>query len=131
MTQGMRQVLSNAAGIEDREQAALYITDYCNQMQTQAFSDARQLLNDVRWYHSKNSNTLKNGRNPETHEVIDELKEIDPLEVSLNADPYFVVPEIGEKVRPPARTNQAVIAAAAVALVLAGALYLLIRRRKD
>ena len=130
MTQGMRQVLSNAAGIEDREQAALYITDYCNQTQTQTFSDARQLLNDVRWYHSKNSNTLKNGRNPETHEVIDELKEIDPLEVSLSADPYFVVPEISEKGQSPAQTNQTVIGAAAVVLVLAGALYLLIKRRK-
>ena len=29
--------------------------------------EAGALLNDVRWYMSRNSNTMKNGRNPETH----------------------------------------------------------------
>ena len=72
----------------DREAAARYITDYCNAVQEQAFLDAGQLLNDVRWYMSKNSNTMKNGRNPETHEVLDELKPIDPLTIRLNPAVY-------------------------------------------
>ena len=92
MTAGMNTVLKNASGM-DHETAARYLTDYCNAMQNQAFSDAGQLLNDVRWYMSKNSNTMKNGRNPETNEVIDELKEIDPLIVRLDAGAYRTIPE--------------------------------------
>ena len=88
MTQGMPEVLKNASAMSDRTAAARYITDYCNKMQEQAFEDAGVLLNDVRWYMNKNSNTLKNGRNPETHEVLDELKPIDPLDVKLDAAVY-------------------------------------------
>ena len=130
MTQGMPQVLSNAAGIEDREQASRYITDYCNQMQEQAFSDARQLLNDVRWYHSHNSNTLKNGRNPETHDVTDELAEKEPLNVSLDPDPYYTIPEISEKANSQISTNKGVIGVVTVLIVLAGALFLLLKKNK-
>ena len=46
----------------------------------------------MRWYHSQNSNTLKNGRNPETHEVLDELKAIEPLTVTADAAAYQVAP---------------------------------------
>ena len=42
---------------------------------------------------SHNSNTMKNGRNPETHEIIDELKEIDPMKVKLDASVYSIIPE--------------------------------------
>ena len=45
---------------------------------------------------SRNSNTMKNGRNPETHEIIDELKEIDPMEVKLDASVYGVIPQTPE-----------------------------------
>ena len=55
-------------------------------MQEQAFADAGQLLNDVRWYHSQNSNTMKNGRNPETHEVLDELKPEAVVKASQTAE---------------------------------------------
>lgn len=48
--------------------------------------------NDVRWYRSHNSNTMKNGRKPETHEVIDELKRVDPLTVTLDPSVYDYVP---------------------------------------
>ncbi|MBR2278747.1 MAG: hypothetical protein IJ872_05985, partial [Eubacterium sp.] len=65
-------------------------------MQEQAFIDSGVLLNDVMWYMSENSNSMKNGKNPETHEVMDELKKIKPMTVSLNADVYSKVPEIGE-----------------------------------
>ena len=89
MTGGMGKVLAAAAAMEDREAACQFITEYCNRMQEQAFSDAGKLLNAVRWYRSQNSNTMKNGRNPETHDVLDELKKVDPLEITLNPEDYF------------------------------------------
>ncbi len=92
MTKGMRAVLTAAAAMEDPERARQYITDYCNRMQEQAFADAGKLLNAVRWYKSQNSNTMKNGTNPETHEILDELKPIDPLQVTLDPQVYSIVP---------------------------------------
>ena len=90
MITALASVLKDAADM-DSDAAAQYITDYCNKVQTQAFDDAGTLLNQVRWYKSKNSNTMKNGRNPETNEVLDERKPIDPLEVTLDATVYGVV----------------------------------------
>ena len=58
MTQGMGEVLENASKMNDRTAAAQYITDYCNKMQEQAFEDAGELLNDVRWYKTKICNRL-------------------------------------------------------------------------
>ncbi len=92
MAQGMKTVLENAAALGDSEKARQYITDYCNAMQEQAFDDAGQLLNAVRWYKSKNSNTMKNGRNPETNEVLDERKAVAPLTVELDASVYQAIP---------------------------------------
>ena len=83
-----------AAAMEDREAARQLITDFCNALQEQAFSDAGKLLNAVRFYKSQNSNTMKNGRNPETHEVLDELKPVNPLKVTLDPEAYFRVPVI-------------------------------------
>ena len=40
---------------------------------------------------------MKNGRNPETHEVIDELKEIPPMEVRLDPAEWLRLPEIVRK----------------------------------
>ena len=85
MAQGIPAVLRLAAAMEDPEAARGFITDCCSRLQDQAFADAGRLLNSVHWYHSKNSNTMKNGRNPETHDVIDELKPIPPLETGLDA----------------------------------------------
>lgn len=96
MAQGMAAVLRAAAALDDADAAHAYITDYCNAMQEQAFSDAGQLLNDVRWYKSKNSNTMKNGRNPETGEVLDELRAVAPLTVALDPSVYAQVPETPE-----------------------------------
>ena len=92
MTQSMATVLETAAALEDHAAARQYITDYCNAVQEQAFDDAGKLLNDVRWYRSQNSNTMKNGRNPETHEILDERKPIPPLEVTLDASVYQALP---------------------------------------
>ena len=97
MIRGMSEILQTAAGMNDTAVAKQYITDYCNAMQDQAFADAGQMLNDVRWYHSHNSNTMKNGRNPETHEVTDELKPIPPLTVTLDTAPYQYMPPIPEE----------------------------------
>ena len=92
MAKQMPEILQAAARMEDTAAAMQVITDYCTAMQEQAFADAGQLLNDVRWYHSQNSNTMKNGRNPETHEVLDELKAIEPLTVTADAAAYQVAP---------------------------------------
>ena len=92
MANQMPEILQAAAQMEDTAAAKQYITDYCTAMQEQAFADAGQLLNDVRWYHSQNSNTMKNGRNPETHEVLDELKAIEPLTVTADAAAYQYAP---------------------------------------
>lgn len=100
MIRGMSEVLKNASEVNDPELSSQYITDYCNAMQEQAFSDAGKLLNDVRWYMSKNSNTMKNGRNPETHDATDELKEIEPLAVGLDGAAYQKIPAIPHKYTP-------------------------------
>ncbi len=95
MIAGMRTVLQTAVAERDNsspEDVAAYITDYCNGLQEQAFSDARSLLNDVRWSMSKNSNTMKAGRNPETHEATDEETIYDPMIVSLFGSDYADVP---------------------------------------
>ena len=85
MIRDLKTVLHTAQDMKAREQARKYLTLYCNRLQDKAFSDAGQLLNDVRWYHSQNSNTMKNGRNPETHEILDSLKPIPPLPIRLDA----------------------------------------------
>ena len=36
---------------------------------------------------------MKNGRNPETHEVLDELKPVDPLKITLDPGAYFFIPD--------------------------------------
>lgn len=92
MVSTMAQVLENASTLNS-EEAKKYITNYCNSVQEYAFEDAGQLLNDVMWYMSKNSNTMKNGRNPETGEAYDSEKVIDPLTVGLDASKYSVIPE--------------------------------------
>ena len=85
MARDFGRILRIAADMDDRGAARQLITDCCSALQEQAFADAGQLLNDVRLYHSMNCNTMKNGRNPETHEVIDELRVIPPLEVRTDA----------------------------------------------
>ena len=100
MIRGMREFLYLASQTDFAETGYQIVTDYCNKMQEQAFADAGTLLNEVRWYMSKNSNTMKNGRNPETHDVIDELKPVEPLKISIDGSVYQTLPErteTGEK----------------------------------
>ena len=93
MAAGMAEVLKRAAA-EDPKTAADYITAYCSQMQEQAFSDAKGLLNTVMWTMAKNSNTLKHERDPKTHEILDTLTVIPPMEVTLDGSAYHTVPDL-------------------------------------
>lgn len=74
--------------------AAKILTDYCNKEQKLAFLDAKNVLNDIRWYMSENSNTMKNVRVRETNEVLEVLGEIAPLD--LSADRNLKVAEYGK-----------------------------------
>ena len=57
-------------------------------LKEQAFSDARALLNQVRWAMSANSNTMKMGMNPETDELYTTERVLDPIKVELDGSPY-------------------------------------------
>ncbi len=131
MTESMQTVLKTAASLGDSAAAKQYITDYCNSVQEQAFDDAGQLLNDVRWYMSKNSNTMKNGRNPETHEVIDELKQVDPLTVTLDASAYGELPEVHESSSSDSTSvsSQTIAIVAAAAVVIAAVVIIIVKKR--
>lgn len=64
------------------------LTDYCCRVQEQAFRDAQSLLNQLLWTMANNSNTMKNSRNPETGEILDELKPVPPMAVTLDNSVY-------------------------------------------
>lgn len=133
MIDGMDAVLKKAAAMEDSAAARNYITAYCNNMQNLAFADAGELLNAVRWYMSRNSNTLKNGRNPETHEVIDERKPVDPLAVKLDPAAYGALPDPADAngSEPLSGNRTAVIVIVAVAAAgLLIAVFLLLKKRR-
>ena len=93
MFAGMPQALAKASQQRDIKAISAYLTDYCNTMQNQAFSDAKALVNDVMWTQSENSNTMKLGRNPETHEILDTERVLPPMEVDLDASVYAEVPD--------------------------------------
>ena len=61
MIETMSEIMSSLP--EAGTAAARVLTDYCCAAQEQAFEDVGVLLNDVKWYVSKNSNSMKNGRN--------------------------------------------------------------------
>ena len=88
MIRSMEKALRSASSMDDPDAARQFITYCCNVMQEKAFSDAGQLLNDVRWTRSRNSNTMKNGRNPETHDVLDELRVLPPMEIRLDVSAW-------------------------------------------
>ena len=119
MVAGMAAVVKNASAIKDKKAAKRYITDYCVAMQDKAFYDAGKLLNLVRWTKSKNSNTLKKGTNPETHEVLDELKPIDPIKVELDGSAYKNVPQVPAKGIPAVALALIFVALTAVYALLA------------
>ena len=92
MFDGMSKVLAQAAEIKDNDTRASYITSYCNDKQTQAFKDAKLILNKVVWEQNKNSNSFKIKRNPETHQMTGEVIVPSPMELKLDASYYKNVP---------------------------------------
>ena len=94
MFAGMTKVITQAAKMNDSDTRASYITSYCNDMQTQAFKDGKQVLNNVSWTQSEYCNSFKIERNPETHQMTGKEVVIPPLEVNLNASEYKKVPEV-------------------------------------
>ena len=88
MFNGINEVLSKAALIEDKDIRANYITSYCNDMQSMAFNDGKQILSDIVWTQNKNSNTYK------IDSSTGERKVIPPMEVQLNASKYGNVPDV-------------------------------------
>lgn len=77
----------------DPEKSADYMTRFCSSMQTQAFADAKMILNTVKWMMSSNSNTMKLGRNPETNELLDTERVLAPITINLDNTKYSAVPE--------------------------------------
>lgn len=130
MIKGMSQVLKNASASKSPQAKAKYITDYCNKLQEQAFSDAGELLNDVTWYMNKNSNTMKHGMNPETHEVLDEVRGIDPLAVDLDGSVYHEVPEFQESEAPVTEQKKSPVPAIAILAVIAALCIVFFAARK-
>lgn len=94
MFDGMSKVLAQAAKIKDNDTRASYITSYCNNMQNQAFKDGKQILNDLVWEQSKNSNSFKIKRNPETHQMTGDIVVIPLMEVKFDASNYKNVPAL-------------------------------------
>ena len=117
MASTLSDVLSKATNMDDAS-AKEYITNYCNLVQQQAFDDAGTLLNDVVWYMSQNSNTMKNGRNPETGEANDEVKELTPLKVRLDASKYNTIPEYETKQDTSSNTSIYIISGIAVVVAV-------------
>lgn len=117
MANTLSDVLSKATNMDDAS-AKEYITNYCNLVQQQAFDDAGTLLNDVVWYMSQNSNTMKNGRNPETGEANDEVKELTPLKVTLDASKYNTIPEYEAKQDTSSNASIYIISGIAVVVVV-------------
>lgn len=94
MFAGMSEVIKEAAKMKDDDARAEYITSYCNDMQTKAFEDGKQILNDVVWAQNKNSNTHKIARNPETHKLTGERVVLSPINMTPNATKYKEVPVV-------------------------------------
>ena len=88
MFEGMSKVLAQAAKIKDNDTRASYITSYCNDMQSMAFNDGKQILSDIVWTQNKNSNTYK------IDSSTGERKVIPPMEIQLNASKYGNVPDV-------------------------------------
>ena len=92
MFDGMGRVMAQAAKIKDNNARADYITSYCNDMQTKAFHDGKEILNDVVWTQGENSNSFKMEKNPETRQMTGKQVVIPPMEVKLDASKYKDIP---------------------------------------
>ena len=73
---------------KDPAEAQKQMTEYCAGLQEKAFEDAKELLNQVRWTMSFNSNTMKLGKNPETGEYLTTERVLSPVTVTLDGSAY-------------------------------------------
>lgn len=94
MFDGMPKVIGEAQKIKDNDKRANYITSYCNQMQTYAFEDGKELLNGVVWAQNENSNTVKLEKDNLTHQLTGKRVVIPRLNVTLDASRYKNVPAV-------------------------------------
>lgn len=93
-TEGMDWVLRQAGKdyARSEEDALEAVTAYCVSMQEAAFQDGQTLLNDLRWLMAQNSNTMRKGRNPETHELLEEDKPLTPFVPKGDLSLYDIAP---------------------------------------
>ncbi len=120
MAEGMAEVLKTAAEKGSGKDAAKYVTSYCVSMQNAAFSDGQVIYNDVIRTMSKNSNTMRKGKNPETQEILSEDKPLTPVEVKEDLSVYGVVPEYTAEANNTLIAVAVCAAAAVIAAVCAG-----------
>lgn len=94
----MAEVLKDNAEIygKDSEKAEKAITEYCCKVQKKAFEDAGSILRSQMWTMCYNSNTMKFGTNPETHEVLKEKRELKKVELDLDSSGYKLDPDTEE-----------------------------------
>ena len=122
MVEAMGTALEVAADHHDGDRDAVraYLTKLCASLQDHAFDDEKQLYNEVLEALTLNTNALKLGRNPETHEYLSTERVLDPIEVKLDAAAYSEVEafESGGGSALPAAIGLAVVAVAAVAALL-------------
>ncbi len=91
MIDTMNLVIENAKAM-DHDDAHNYITAYCNAVQEKAFNDSGYILNNLMWTMNENSNTMNNDRDSQTHEVLNQLKQLTPMEIKLDAASYSQIP---------------------------------------
>ncbi len=106
MVPTMRTVLGRAAKMKDAA-ASAYVNAYCNAVQERAFADAKELLNQVRWYSSLNSTSFKNLRDSQTGFTTEERRYPDPIKVKLDASVYAQVPDAQHLAETGTSTNAA------------------------
>ena len=82
MAEGLKAVLGKASGMP-RGKAEKLITEYCCNVQDNAFSDEKHILNDLRWYVNANANTLKKVFDPDSGLILDKDVETPPFKVTI------------------------------------------------
>ena len=132
MIKGMKEVLLKASEIRktSEDDASKYVTDYCNGLQDKAFSDAKELLKTVIWWQCRYANTMKVGKNPETHEATDEIIVHDPIEITMDGSYYAEVPEYTASAKE-ADENRDDIVIAVVVITIGTAIYFVDKKKKE
>ena len=100
-----------------------------------AFADAKQILNDLQWKLSEESNSMQMGMNPETHEILKEKRKIEPLQIELDPAAYAQVPD-GASAKETggssgSRHSEYLIMGVIALLIMIAAAIVLTRRKKE